>query len=166
MMRYEFPWKRGQNQKFPFPIKGQDFAWEEKEAARKNGRLLMISPCVNRKCNLHCPFCYADSGLNAEGNNQLMLEEYERVILEAKELGAKTVHIAGWEEPFCAKISYDPKTKSFPLIDYANSLEIRAVFFTDGTLITKEIAEKLIHKDVSVIAKCNSFQKEARLNVW
>ena len=149
--------------KSPPIIKGQNFTKKEKEFARKNGKILMISPCVSKKCNMNCPFCYSNAQVKLKSkNNQLTLEEYKRVISEGKDLGAKTVRIAGWGEPFCDNIFYDPKTKTFPIIDYANELGLYVVFFTNGSFITKEIAESLINKEVSIIAKCNSFDKKVQ----
>jgi len=90
------------------------------------------------------------------------LNEYERVIDEARGVGAKTVRFAGWGEPFCDEFFYDESTESFPLIDYANKLGLYVVCFTNGSKITKQIARNLVDRDVSIIAKMNSFAKSVQ----
>ena len=46
------------------------------------------------------------------------------------------------------------------MIEYANSLDMWVMIFTNGSLITKEIAEKLYDMDVSLIVKCNSLKED------
>jgi len=149
------------NLKSPPIIKGQDFTKEEKEFARRNNKILIISPCVGKRCNFFCPFCYANSG-KEEAKNQLTLSEYKQIICDARELGTKTVRIAGWGEPFCDINFFDPMKIDFPIIDFANSRGLYVVFFTNGSMITEKIAEKLIQKNVSIIAKMNSLKKDVQ----
>jgi radical SAM protein with 4Fe4S-binding SPASM domain len=143
----------------PPSIKGHDFSKEEIENTRSRGTLLMISPCVSRACNFKCPYCYSDAGTQEE-KNPLTFEDYKRVIQQAKDLGARTVRIGGWGEPFLDANFYEPKASTFPLIDYSNQLGMHVVFFTNSTLISSEIAQELIRRDVSVIPKIDTFRSE------
>lgn len=135
----------------PPSIKGLDFAPEEIENARQNDQILMISPFVSARCNLKCIYCYANSGKALP--NELTFDEYKDIILQGKELGAKTVWIPGYGEPLM-------QPRFMDIVDYVESLNMTLVVFTNGTLINERIAKLLFYKDVTVIAKCNSFSSK------
>lgn len=144
--------------KSPPSIKGQDYSKEEISKARDEGKILTISPCTKGKCNFSCLFCYTDTKMKSTYPcRQMCLDEYSGLLIQAKELGARTVRIAGWGEPFMDPIFYDERTQHFPLIEFANSIGLYFVFFTNGSFITERIAGKLLELDVSVIAKMNTF---------
>lgn len=142
-------------------IKGQDYTKKEIDEARKNNKILTISPCTNGSCNFKCFFCYTDKKMKKFiKNKQLTFSEYKDILVQAKDLGAKTMRLAGWGEPFMDPIFYNAQDKSFPLIEFANSIGLYAMFFTNGSFITHEIAKRLYDLDVSVVAKKNTFSRD------
>jgi MoaA/NifB/PqqE/SkfB family radical SAM enzyme len=95
---------------------------------------LVLSP--GKGCNLHCTGCYASANsVNAE---KLDFETSRRIIREAHDIfGSRFMTISGGE-PFLYKA--DGKTL-FDLFE-----EFKDMFFlvyTNGTLITREVADKL-----------------------
>ncbi len=135
----------------PPKLKGLDFTYEEIMKAKDQNELLMISPFVTRECNLRCRYCYISSGKPL--SNELSLEEYRDIISQGKEIGARTVWIPGAGEPLLQK-------DFFKIVEYVDSLGMTLVFFTNGTLITKENAKYLYSKNVSIITKFNSFNEK------
>jgi len=111
------------------------FSNEQKEEARCSCRLLFISLMTSRVCNLHCPDCYAMDKDLATGT-VLTKEERKNVLLQGKQLGAKTLRIAGEGEPLLDDGFWD-------LVDYASELGMSVFFFTNGTLITKDVANRI-----------------------
>jgi MoaA/NifB/PqqE/SkfB family radical SAM enzyme len=90
--------------------------------------LFVISPSA--KCNLECVGCYASEYKMHEG---IPYDEIDRILKEAKELGIYFITISGGEPfmwPHLFKMFEDHNDMYFQL-------------YTNGTLITKEIAEKL-----------------------
>jgi radical SAM protein with 4Fe4S-binding SPASM domain len=135
----------------PPGIRGLDFAPTEIENSRKNDHILMVSPFVSARCNLRCIYCYASSGRALP--KELSFKEYEDVILQGKELGARTVWIPGYGEPLM-------QPRFTEIVELVYSLGMTLVFFTNGTMITERMAKFLFDRDVTVITKCNSFSKE------
>ncbi len=89
---------------------------------------MVISPTM--KCNLRCKGCYA---ANYDTSNDLTFEEVDRIITEAKELGIYFFTFSGGEI-FLRKDMFDLWEKHNDA--YFN-------LYTNGTLITKEVAERL-----------------------
>jgi len=130
-------------------LRGLDFTEEEKQKAREENKLLTLSIFMDSGCNLKCKYCFTNAGKKSKNN--LSLEEYKRIISEAKELGAKTVLIAGYGEPLLDE-------KLLPIIKYTTELDMTTVFFTNNIMITKEVAKTLYENNCSVITKLNSFE--------
>lgn len=113
-------------------------------------RVGMVFLSVPSRCNLRCPYCYTDSG-SARDNETLSTTEVEHVISVSAQLGAKSVVVAGDGEPFMSSSVWD-------IIESASRHRMTCVVFTNGSLLTREIARQLYAKPVSVIVKVNSFQ--------
>lgn len=131
-------------------IKGFDFTKEEVRKAINKGKLLQVSVNISAKCNYFCDYCLMSSGKPKE--NELTNDEIKRVLKEAKNLGAKTWYIAGDGEPLLHNGIED-------LIDYANGLGMWVVMATNGEFLTRNKAEELKQKNISIITKFNSFDK-------
>lgn len=130
-----------------------DFSKEEIHRARINGTLLTISPMLPRLCNLRCRHCYTAAGKPDDDN--LSLDELKRIVLGARDLGARTVRIAGHGEPMLWPYLWE-------LIDFTTSCGMKTIFFTNGTKIRHKEAEWLLQRPVSVIAKFNSRKPEVQ----
>ncbi len=133
----------------PPTVPGLDFTQKEIEQARKENKLLSIDLEFSRDCNLNCIYCYASAGKPLE--KELTLEEIKDVIDQSIELGAKTFSLIGGGEP----LIYN---NLFKVIDYIKAKNKKCIVFTNGTLITKEIANKLFNEKISIVVKLNSIE--------
>jgi len=115
--------------------------------------LLSIELEFTRKCNLRCLYCYADAGEAVE--NEMTIDEIESVVVQAKNLGAKKVILLGGGEPLIYQ-----GVKG--VVAFIESLGLRQVLFTNGTLLTEEMAEFLFRKRVAVVIKRNSLKPDVQ----
>lgn len=126
------------------------FSEEDIQAARRQGRLLSCDIELTKRCNLRCIYCYADGGEAAKG--ELTVDEIRRVIDEAKELGARTVNFTGGE-PLMHK-------KFFTLAEHARDAGLQILLYTNGTLITEEVAGKMAELNIFPCVKLDSTSPE------
>lgn len=132
-------------------IKGLDFEFKEIEKARKNNELLSFDLELSKACNLKCIYCYAESGKKSP--NEMTLKEIFSVIKQAKEMGAKKVVIIGGGEP----LLYPHYWK---VLNKIRKEGLSSITFTNGTMITKELAKKLFEKKEDIAMKFNSFDEK------
>lgn len=135
----------------PPAIKYLDFTESEIEEARSINRLLLVDVHMGNRCNLHCPNCYRDAGESLD--QELTLEECKGILRQARALGARTLLITGSGEPFLDQ-------KLWPLIEFANRLDLGVVIFTNSTMINEKLAGRLAGWGVAIVAKLNSFRPE------
>lgn len=135
-------------------MKAIDFSEED---FGSNNFLLELRIHVAEECNLECVYCLSNAPfVSAERKNKktkLSLNEIKNNIKQAKELGIKVVSITGSGEPLLYKNLKE-------LIEFIKSLDLGVVLFTNGLLLTKELAEWLNKKDVNLMVKLNSFNSE------
>lgn len=137
----------------PPVLKGYMYGAEEAREARNLNRLLAIRLETNKSCNLHCRYCYAQSG---EDSAKIVdIKNLKKIILEAKELGTKSVVVIGGGEP-----TLHPNFRD--LIDYIDSLGIIPVIFSNTVLMTEELAGFLYKHNASVMGKLDSFKPEVQ----
>jgi len=101
---------------------------------------------VNHRCNLDCKFCYINYD-NSLQTKEMTLEEYSKLILEAKELGV-TAYRIGEREPF-----YTPE-RTFQVINLIRKIyseepqkPIEISLVTNGILAEKNL-QKAIDKKI------------------
>lgn len=134
-------------------VYGLDLEWKEIEEAIREDRLLTLDLELSRRCNLRCIYCYANSGEALEG--ELSLEEIFNVVDQAIGLGIKRVSIVGGGEPLIYP-------DFFKIAEYIREKNIPTIVFTNGTVISEEIANRLSELKISVVVKLNSFNKETQ----
>lgn len=88
---------------------------------------------LTRSCNLRCRHCLNSSGDALD--NQLNFEEFKDMILEFSKAGIQEIRFTGGEPLVFPKV--------FDLIKLCTELGIYTSIGTNGTLITKNIAQKL-----------------------
>jgi pseudo-rSAM protein/SPASM domain protein len=86
---------------------------------------------MTKQCNLKCIHCYATATTHP-GKNELSTDEGKKLLEDIASYGCPVVLFSGGE-PFLRK-------DLFELIEYADSLGLRPVISTNGTLITEEKA--------------------------
>ena len=133
-------------------VKGLDFSEEKIRYALKHNRMLMLIIFTDKKCNLKCPYCFT-SGWEEKRENLLSLSEYKDIIIQAKELGAKSVWWVGTGEPFL----YEHWRE---LIDFITAQNMWVGIYTNGTLIDKEVVRFVNERNVSLYVKMNSFDPQ------
>ena len=94
---------------------------------------MIVSWNTTNRCNMACRHCYRDSGLKRE--SELSTEEAKKLIDELVLAHFKIMIFSGGE-PFT-------RPDIFELMEYARWSGLRPVMGTNGTLITKENAQKL-----------------------
>jgi len=110
------------------------FTPAEIEAARTTGGLLSMELETSHRCNLRCVYCYNGSGRSQQ--NELSQRELLSVIDQAVQLGLRRLVIIGGGEPLMHPNICD-------LIEYARSRQLAIELFTNGVLMTAELAERL-----------------------
>lgn len=88
---------------------------------------------LTRGCNLRCKHCLNDSGDALE--NQLNYEEFRDMILKFSKAGIQEIRFTGGEPLFFLGV--------FDLIKLCTNLGIYTSIGTNGTLISKTVAQKL-----------------------
>jgi len=102
----------------------------------------LISYAVTRKCNLKCKHCYSEATEEA-APDELSTEEAKRLLDEIAEWGIKLLIFDGGE-PLC-------RDDFFDIAKYASSKGLRVVIGSNGTLIDKEVAERLKSSGVMAV---------------
>jgi MoaA/NifB/PqqE/SkfB family radical SAM enzyme len=99
---------------------------------------LVISP--SHACNLNCPGCYATSGRGSDGQSAAMLpwSVLDQIMTEAKDLWGVPLFTISGGEPF----TYRSEGKDI-LDAVEKHNDCLFLMFTNGTLITRQIARRL-----------------------
>ncbi len=93
----------------------------------------MIQIMLTSKCNIRCKICDV---WKQDFNPQMTTEEVKRLIDQAIELGVRTIYFTGGEAFLRQDI--------FELIDYASRPGIITTVNTNGSIITDEMARKIV----------------------
>jgi len=133
-----------------------DFTLAEVRKAAAAGKLLATEVEFNRSCNYRCPYCYADDGGAKAGKDEGLLSpaDIDRVISEAAALGARKIVILGGEPLLYHGLE--------ARLEHINSLGMRAEIFTNGALLTPEMARMLFRFRTRVALKFNSLVPEVQ----
>jgi len=109
---------------------------------------------TSRKCNLRCVYCYAEAD-SQPLKDEMSTDEVCGVIKQAKDLGAKSIVMIGGGELLMCK-------DALKIVDYVNSLGMDCVAYTNATLVTKELAEELYKRNLSILCKIDSIVPKTR----
>jgi len=96
---------------------------------------MRINP--TNKCNLWCLPCVSRGKPIYKKNKELPTKTYLRIIKEASEIGVKRVDVCGGGEPFA-------KVGIMKILKEIKENEMEGTISTNGTLIKKERAKKLV----------------------
>ena len=103
----------------------------------------------NSVCNFRCVYCYAYE--NGRRRNELTKEQFQDVITQAKNLGARKIIVLGGEPMLYPHI--------LEMIGFIRGLDMDIELFTNGTGITPDMARTLFDQKVRVVLKMNSFDE-------
>jgi uncharacterized radical SAM superfamily Fe-S cluster-containing enzyme len=135
-------WENGQTEKF----KAYRKAWVDRVYESDPGRLpLNLNVEATTRCNLECTFC-THSSLEENQVGDIDLESSKRIIDEAKDFGGlPTINVNGLGEPLLRKDIPE-------FISYAKEHGVQDVMFhTNGTIMTEELATRLIESGLDRI---------------
>lgn len=133
----------------PTSADGFGFTQEEiNETVSRNG-LLSMEIEFSLACNFSCPYCYNDI---QKGESELTSQEIDKVLLDAKELGARKIIILGGEPMIYPEI-HDK-------IRFIRRHGMGVEMFTNGSCMTPENAMFMHDNGVAVVLKMNSFNPE------
>ncbi|SHE80515.1 radical SAM protein [Clostridium fallax] len=119
--------------------------WMEKEDT-KIPFVLLISPSM--RCNLRCKGCYAATYPKDQG---LKYEEVDKIVGQARDLGIHFIIVLGGEPFF---VDY-----MWRIYEKYNDIEF--VPFTNGSLFTEEVADKLVKLgNIMPMFSLEGFEKE------
>ncbi len=128
---------------------GSEFDKADIDFAAKNGRLLSIEIEFGLQCNFRCQYCYV--GNTDTTINTLSPDEIRRVIVEAKDLGARKIIALGGEPMIYPNF--------LGMLQFMRDLGLSVEVFTNGTNMTPESAKRLYDLGVQVVLKMNSFSE-------
>jgi len=97
---------------------------------------------LTKSCNLHCLHCYASAGGCCDATDLMTVNDWERVLREARSIGCASVSITGGEptlKPFLKRV-----------IKLAFDLGYRINLDTNATLIDKSLEKVIIDCGVMV----------------
>jgi len=140
--------KSNQNIKIP----GLHFSKTDIEHSIQNNQILSFDLEFSRACNLNCLYCYA-GGKALE--NELTYDEIICVIDQAVALGARQVVNIGGGEPLSYPFYWD-------VLKNERSRGLKSITFTNGTFITRKVAQKLFDCRESIALKLNSFDYQTQ----
>lgn len=93
---------------------------------------------------MYCKHCYREAGPNERKNDELSTNEGKKLIREIAKAGFKIMIFSGGEPLL--------REDLFELTEYANAIGLICGIGTNGTLIDKEIAERLKKSKVHAVA--------------
>jgi radical SAM protein with 4Fe4S-binding SPASM domain len=97
---------------------------------------------ITRACNLECQHCY-ENATHKPQRDELTLGEKIGIIDELATAGVPFMAIAGGEPLVCKDL--------WPVIQYAHKRDIHLTIATNGTMITPEVATRLIESGVKYV---------------
>ena len=94
---------------------------------------MIVSWNTTNACNMYCAHCYRDAGCKAD--EELSTGEAKELLNQIARAGFKIMIFSGGEPLMRPDI--------LELVKHAASLKLIPVFGTNGTLITRDMAEKI-----------------------
>lgn len=144
-------------------INGWVFSDEEIDNAHHRNEILMLDMELGIKCSLDCSYCFRKNDeRDGVGHELLSMQKTLSIIDEAKDMGAKSIHIVGKGEPtehheFFKVIGHIASLGMIPLVFSAGH-----VFGNDRLAMAchgisgEEMAKKTYELGTSIIVKANS----------
>lgn len=103
---------------------------------------LLVVWNITRACNLDCQHCYQNATHKPQ-RDELSLGERLGVVSELARVGVPFLAIAGGEPLVCKDL--------WPVLEYANKRGIHLTVASNGTMITPEVATRLIEAGVKYV---------------
>ncbi|TLY40326.1 MAG: radical SAM protein, partial [Nitrospirae bacterium] len=136
-------------------VEYKDFSREVHERAFQSDRVIKAQMELTYRCNLHCVHCYTDPYNDRKFfPRELTLTEIKRIIDEMAELEILYLNLTGGE------IFTHPNF--FEIYDYAYRKGFLLMLYTNGTIFTQAIIDRLKRSPpFSIDVSCHSVNEEA-----
>src|SRR5438132_9813137 len=136
-------------------VEYKDFSREVHERAFQSDRVIKAQMELTYRCNLHCVHCYTDPYNGRDFfPRELTLTEIKRIIGEMADLGILWLNLTGGE------IFTHPNF--FEIYDYAYREGFLLMLYTNGTIFTQAIIDRLKHSPpFSIDISCHSVNEAA-----
>jgi MoaA/NifB/PqqE/SkfB family radical SAM enzyme len=154
--------------KFVNGLQGWQFSPDEIRKANESRRLLTIDlDFPGERCALDCIYCFAKAGEKIgtyyrpdKGTSPLTLNEVQDAIVQAKQLGLRSVKILGYREPFDNRGIYE-------FIDFLSEQSVIPVIFTSAYTLGENKGSRnlqaafdfLASRNVSLMVKLHTLDK-------
>ena len=102
-------------------------------------------------CNLNCSYCYVSREC-AERATAMPIDMATDLIDQARDLRVRSIVYLGGGEPLLY-------ADFWLLLEHARAQDVVPVVFTNGTLVSKQVARRLRELDVTVIIKFDGFEQ-------
>lgn len=107
-------------------LKGLNFTKDQIDEADLNNEMLLLTVYTSGVCNAKCPSCFITN--TDDDFEELKPEDYKDILIQAKELGVKTIKISGAGEPLIVKDTLD-------ILEICEALEMIPVIYTNGSAL-------------------------------
>ena len=136
-------------------VKYKDFSLALHERADRSDRVIKAQMELTYRCNLHCVHCYTDPYNSREFfPRELSLKEILRILDEMADLGILYLNLTGGE------IFTHPHF--FEVYEYAYRKGFLLMLYTNGTMFTRAIVDRLVQSPpFSIDISCHSVNEDA-----
>ncbi len=127
-----------------------EFSQKDIKDVISRGGLLTMEIEFNSNCDFKCIYCYAENKQVLK--NELTQKELFDVIIQARDLGVRTMVVLGGEPMLYPHL--------MEMICFIREHELKVELFTNGANMTVAAAKELFENDVTVVLKMNTFREE------
>ena len=146
------------------------WAFDKKTIEENKGRLLTLDIDFGSYCSLNCPFCFRMNNSIDDNNHELQFDDLVDIVLQAKELGLRSVKFLGKGDPFenfgfLKFLRFLKEQNVIPLIftkgHVLGNNELVVKYFGEYGIKTGDALAKELNKcNVSIMLGFNSFDDE------
>ncbi len=118
----------------------------------ERGSVRYVSLNMPFSCNYRCLKC-CNEGVASIPGTRLSPEEIRKVLLKAKEMGAKAMPIMGDGEPLARR-------ETRVAVEQAHALGMTTIMFTNASMLDEQTTRFLFDRDVSLVVSMDSLQEK------
>jgi radical SAM protein with 4Fe4S-binding SPASM domain len=137
----------------PPTLAGYTIDYNRAKEFRDNGSLLTMRLETSHICNLRCVYC--NNSIDFVHDDEIPYALLQKCVIEARQLGAESVVVIGGGEP----LMY-PQIRELITDIYDNGMI--PVIITNGFNLTEELCAFFFNKNVSLLLKCDSFNRKTQ----
>lgn len=134
------------------------WAFDKRTIQENVGRLLTLDIDFGDYCSLNCPFCFRMKNSVDDEKQELKIDDLKKIILEAKELGLRSVKFLGKGDPFENKGFLD-------FLRFLHSQDVIPLIFTKGQVLGDDSLVLKYFGEYGITTGIELVQELKRLNV-